>query len=160
MAKHAVLERQLLPGEYDATKLRSVKFDSDTDNGLVFKIGNLMEGEREVRSISAATAGTDLVTKHQLALVSTPEEVFRADEHLEDFYNKAGTVGRVDILEPMAFFGVTEEAFDGTPEAGKYVEVSASGKLKVADSDDKAFGKIVDFHHKFWGIEVLDDHAA
>lgn len=160
MDKHGVVETQKMQAEYDATKLCSIKFKEDTDNGLVFALDNLVEGERESYAIKDATK-TDTVEKGALVLITTPEVNNIAKEKgLTDFYNHKNSIGRGTVLCIGDIFGVTAECFTGTPEAGKFVKVSTKGKLEVADESTDAFGKILDVHNGKFGVKVLPTATA
>lgn len=160
MDKHGVVETQKMQAEYDASKLCSIKFEGNTDNGLVFALGDLIEGEREVYAIKDA-AKTDTVEKGALVLITTPEVNNIAKEReLTDFYNHKNSIGRGTILCVGDIFGATAECFTGTPEAGKFVKVSTKGKLEVADESTEAFGKILDVHNGKFGVKVLPTVTA
>jgi hypothetical protein len=119
--------------------LVSVKYlgaDGETptaiENGHVVKLGNLIEGEREVH------IGTDVAANDNIkdvVLVASPElwydERYRG---LENFINEEGRISRGYRLHSGDFFSVTKEALAGveTPAVGNTVELAAGTKLNVA----------------------------
>ena len=160
MAKHGVVETQRMQAEYDGAKLCSVKFDKETDNGLVFALGDLIDGQREVYEIKPAT-DADTVEKGKLVLITTPEvRASGKKEQLNEFTNQKDSVGRGTILCISDYFGDTSECFDGTPEVGSFVKTSESGKLAVVKEATGAFGKIVDLYNGKYGIRVLPTQSA
>lgn len=143
MAIHAVVRTDLMSGTDVRADLVSIKYmgadgktPTDFDNGNVLKVGSLMDGEREIFTGSAPTAGDDL---NDIVLVATPEVMY--DErlrNLSDFYNVSGKPARGYHLRSGNMFSVTADALDGTFTAtdakDKVVELQASTKMNVVDS--------------------------
>jgi hypothetical protein len=136
MAKHAILRLDKVTGTADGAHVESGKFfvgdvASDVDNGIAVEIGALIDGERELRKLTPATAES----KHW-GIVSTPE----LDEtdgsgtaYLGSFYNQAGQPVRVHALVKGNVISVSAEAIDGQATKGAKVALGgAGGKLKVA----------------------------
>ena len=153
---HCVVTTERLQAEYDGTKRYAVKFEEDTDNGLVFKLGDLEDGEREVYAIEDATAGTDLVG--DLVLITTPEVM--ADPRLQglaDFYNKEGTVGAAHLLCERDIFSITAEGIANVAEltSKKYASVTAGGKITLVADTTNAFAQYVDTNQGKYAFRVL-----
>lgn len=135
----------------------SVKYlPSDTptaiDNGNVVLVGDLIEGEYEMRVATTPAANSDLT---KIALIATPEVMY--DERLrglEDFYNAAGRPCRGYYLHTWDIFSVTKDALDGAeePAVGDVVELKAGTKLNVvaaatgATQGSTVVGKIIDIN--------------
>lgn len=156
MAKHVVVTTEKMQAEYDGTKRVAVRFSEDTDNGLVFKLGDLEEGQREVHKIEDATAGTDGVGT--LVLITTPE--VEPDERLQslsDFYNRKGAVGAAHILCEHDIFSDTKEAFVNIDEieTKKYAAVTAGGKITLVATQENAFAKFLDVNQGKYAFKVL-----
>ena len=146
--KHAVIRTDLMSGTYDGSLLRSFKYFNaegvmaDIDNGHVVKLEALMEGEREVWKAVDPDADTPL---KDIAVVAGVEVMYdERKKNLDEYYNVAGKAVRGYMYHANQYFSVTIEALDGTPEVGKFVEIQAGTKLKVADAAGTAtMGKIV-----------------
>lgn len=141
-----------MSGTTDGTLLRSVRFyDNDKEaaieNGRVVLIGDLLDGQREVRKATAPAATSPLA---HVGLVATPELMYDERKHnLTDFINEAGENVRVYIPHVRDIFSVTADALDAAAAIakGNLVELQAGTKLKVvATATDKStqVGKIVD----------------
>lgn len=153
---HCVVTTERMQAEYDGTKRYAVKFNADTDNGLIFKLGDLVEGEREVYSISDATAGTDLVG--DLVLITTPEVM--ADPRMQglaDFYNKKDSVGAGTLLCERDIFSVTAEGIANVSDLStkKYATVTAGGKITLDTAATNAFAQYVDTNQGKYAFRVL-----
>lgn len=146
--KHAVIRTDLMSGTYDGSLLRSFKYHNaegkmaDIDNGHVVKLEALMDGEREVWKAVDPAADTPL---KDIAIVAGVEVMYdERKKNLDEYYNVAGKAVRGFMHHTNQYHSVTAEALDGTPEVGKYVEIQAGTKLKVADAaGDATLGKIV-----------------
>lgn len=122
---------------------------TDIDNGNVVLLGDLIEGEYELRVGTTPAANSNL---DKIVLIATPEVMY--DERLRslaDFYNKAGRACRGYHLHTYDIFSVTKDALDGKsePEVGDIVELKAGTKLNVAASatgGSTQVGKIIDIN--------------
>ncbi len=152
MANYGVVRLDNMSGTTDGTLLRSVRFyDNDKEaaieNGRVVLIGDLLDGQREVRKATAPTATSPLT---HIGLVAAPELMYdERKRNLTEFINEAGENVRVYIPHVRDIFSVTAEALDAAAAIakGNLVELQAGTKLKVvATATDKStqVGKIVD----------------
>lgn len=152
MANYGVVRLDNMSGTTDGTLLRSVRFyDNDKEaaieNGRVVLIGDLLDGQREVRKATAPAATAPLT---HIGLVAAPELMYDERKHnLTEFINEAGENVRVYIPHVRDIFSVTAEALDAAAAIakGNLVELQAGTKLKVvATATDKStqVGKIVD----------------
>ena len=152
MAKFGVVRLDNMSGTTDGTLLRSVRFyDNDKEaaieNGRVVLIGDLLDGQREVRKATAPAATSPL---NHIGLVAAPELMYdERKRNLTEFINEAGENVRVYIPHVRDIFSVTAEALDAAAAIakGNLVELQAGTKLKVvATATDKStqVGKIVD----------------
>ena len=152
MAYYGVVRLDNMSGTTDGTLLRSVRFyDNDKEaaieNGRVVLIGDLLDGQREVRKATAPTATSPLT---QIGLVAAPELMYdERKRNLTEFINEAGENVRVYIPHVRDIFSVTAEALDAAAAIakGNLVELQTGTKLKVvATATDKStqVGKIVD----------------
>ena len=146
--KHAVVGTDMLLGSRTAAYLKSVVFYKDgspaaIDNGNIVVIGDAIGPETYKAEAPAADS-----KRPMLALVAGVELFYdeTRTHYLTEWENEAGKPVRVYLLVAGAdSFRVTAEAFDGTPEKGKFVAFAAgSTKLKIeADaSADNVFGVI------------------
>lgn len=141
MANYAVVRTDNMAGTDVRSMLVSVKYlgaDGETptaiENGNVLKLGNLMEGEREVHIGAAVEANTPI---NEVVLIATPEMIY--DERirgLENYINAENKICRGYRLHSGDFFSVTKGALVGKaePEVGDVVELAAGTKLNVAAS--------------------------
>lgn len=152
MANYGVVRLDNMSGTTDGTLLRSVRFyDNDKEaaikNGRVVLIGDLLDGQREVRKATAPAATSPL---NHIGLVAAPELMYdERKRNLTEFINEAGENVRVYIPHVRDIFSVTAEALDAAAAIakGNLVELQAGTKLKVvATATDKStqVGKIVD----------------
>lgn len=152
MANYGVVRLDNMSGTTDGTLLRSVRFyDGDKEaaikNGRVVLIGDLLDGQREVRKATAPVATSPLT---HIGLVAAPELMYdERKRNLTEFINEAGENVRVYIPHVRDIFSVTAEALDAAAAIakGNLVELQAGTKLKVvATATDKStqVGKIVD----------------
>lgn len=152
MANYGVVRLDNMSGTTDGTLLRSVRFyDNDKEaaieNGRVVLIGDLLDGQREVRKATAPVATSPLT---HIGLVAAPELMYdERKRNLTEFINEAGENVRVYIPHVRDIFSVTAEALDAAAAIakGNLVELQAGTKLKVvATATDKStqVGKIVD----------------
>ena len=104
---------------------------STIENANFVEIGELINGEREIRKVTTPKADTAY-----FGIVCTPEvEYNEVGYHgLDTFENKDDDVIRIGILEKGDIYSATTEAFDGTPSVGKFIELQAGTKGKVVTS--------------------------
>ena len=125
---------------------QTVETETAIENGNVLLIGNLLDGEREIRKGSAVAANSEL---RDVALVVSPEVMYdERKRDLDEFINEAGKNIRGYRLHSGDIFSVTKEALDGvaSPAVGNIVELKAGTKLNVAASASYVstqFGKII-----------------
>ena len=152
MANYGVVRLDNMSGTTDGTLLRSVRFyDGDKEaaieNGRVVLIGDLLDGQLEVRKATAPAATSPLT---HIGLVAAPALMYdERKRNLTEFINEAGENVRVYIPHVRDIFSVTAEALDAAAAIakGNLVELQAGTKLKVvATATDKStqVGKIVD----------------
>lgn len=152
MANYGVVRLDNMSGTTDGTLLRSVRFyggdkEAAIENGRVVLIGDLLDGQREVRKATAPAATSPL---NHIGLVAAPELMYdERKRNLTEFINEAGENVRVYIPHVRDIFSVTAEALDAAAAIakGNLVELQAGTKLKVvATATDKStqVGKIVD----------------
>lgn len=137
-------------------KYQESNVDTGIDNGNVVVVGNLIEGEREIRLASKPAANTEL---KNIALIATPElNKDRQYTLLSEYTNAAGTILRGYRLLSHDIFSVTADALDGSNIAvGNAVELQAGTKLKVvasATSGSTQVGKIIAIEGDWYVIEV------
>ena len=153
---HGIVRTDLMTGADVGAFLVSVKFYSsntpaEIDNGNVVLVGDLIEGEREVRKATAVAANTPL---DKVALIASPEVVYEDYKRdLGDFVNPANVPARGYRLHVGDIFSVTKDALSGvdSPAKGNIVELAAGTTLKVvasATSGSTAVGKIFDIETK------------
>lgn len=141
MANYAVVRTDNMAGTDVRSMLVSVKYlgaDGETptaiENGNVLKLGNLIEGEREVHIGAPVEADTPI---NEVVLVASPEVMYDERKRgLENYINEAGKICRAYRLHSGDFFSVTKEALVGaeTPAVGDVVELAEGTKLNVAAS--------------------------
>lgn len=164
MAEHVILRLDNVQATQDNSLMRSGLYkvsntDTDIDNGMPVEVGALVNGERELRLLTAATA-----TPTVLGITSTPEVNSEGDydndgHNLLTFYNKAGKAVRVHLLQAGDIFSVSALAFDGTaPTEGQVVGI-ASGKWKAGAANE--IGKCIDIEDvsgkTLYTIEISTD---
>lgn len=125
-----------------------VKTETAIENGNVLKIGDLMEGEREVYEGSAPAANTAL---GDICLIASPELMYDERKHgLDEFINEAGRICRGYRLHHADTFSVTADAFETSLSeiaVGNIAELQANKtKMKVvasATASTTTVGKII-----------------
>ena len=158
MAKtHAIVERQLTDAEYVGTKRVAILIDKEMDNGSVVALKGLKTGQREVYEVQDVAKDTPL---KDLYIVTTPEVMRdeRLQHSLDQFVNLEGTIGNADKLIEGNIYGLTAEAFSGTPQVGYFVElVAGERQLKAvqnATASTTTVGKIVDYARGYYGVKI------
>lgn len=131
----------LLGGTDVASELASVKvFDGEgkpiaVENGTIVKLGEYIEGEREVRSATLAAAGDETA---DIALVAAPElDPDERHKSLAEFINPANVALRAYLLDGHnGYFSVTEPGFagDAPTKTETSVGIGEGGKLDASGS--------------------------
>lgn len=137
MAKYTVIRTDNLSGTKQPADLLSVRvYDAEgnkiaVENGVIVKIGELEEGEREIYKATLATAGDDL---DGCAILAGVEVMYDEHKHnLDEYINEAGKPVRAYIPRNRNFFSETAEGFvGGAPAVGDTVGIGANGKLAKA----------------------------
>lgn len=166
MAKYGVVRTDRLLGITNHAGIVSVKYYVDTtateiENGNVVKVGDLMEGEREVYKATAPEADTPIT---EIALIADPEVMYdERKKALYEFINEAGDIVRGYRLHTGDIFSVTKEALSAAADIaiGDAVELQADTKLKVAASATEGsteVGKVIDINivgpYTYYAIQV------
>lgn len=159
MAKHGVVRTDKLMGTDVRSMLVSLNYivvdnnvetETAIDNGNIVKLGDLVEGEREIYKATAPAASDALA---DVVLVASPEVMY--DEKLKDladFYNEEGKNARGYRLHSGDIFSLTADALTGTTgesgtlAVGSIIELQAGTKLKAVastTSGSTAVGKII-----------------
>lgn len=112
----------------------SVVYNGGTlQNGQVGKVGSLVAGERELRTLVAPTAGDG-----GLVLIAHPEIVYQQfrtiDNALDNFVINAGQATRAYDLQKYDIFSVSTDVVTGTAVKDKFVVADNGFNLKVVDS--------------------------
>lgn len=159
---HAVVRTDLLAGTDVRSELVSVRYQpSNTmtaiDNGNLVKLGDLETGSRTVYKGLTPTASDKL---KDVVLIASVEVMYSDTKRdLDDYVNEANKICRGYRLHEHDIFSITSEAFDGTPSVGKFVEIMAGTKFKVANAATNAIGKIVDVNvvgrYTYYVVEIL-----
>jgi len=133
--KHTILRLDDVQATYDFAHIRSGLFYdgnnalADVDNGTPVNVGVLLDGERELHKLTAASDTTKLV-----GIVSTPELDSTAlvnTSDLSEFYNKAGRACRVHLLHDGDQFSLSAEGFVTVPTLNGTVGIT-NGKWDSA----------------------------
>lgn len=158
---YAKFRSDLMSGTTNAEDLVTIRYqassaDKDIENGCVVAVGNLMDGEREVR---IGTAPVKAAKLDDIAIIGSEEVVkTKAKYSKDEFINKAGENARGYRLgKKHQIFSVTAEALTGTPTKGHVVELDGTNKLAVVASNtsgNTAIGKIIDIEGEWIVIEV------
>lgn len=146
--KHAVVRIDNMAGITNSAFIRSVKYHNgsnyaEIDNAQIVVCDSKID--REVYKATAPTTSTKVGDLYLIAGVELFYDQTKA-HYLTEWVNAADVAVRAYKVHEGDTFSATAEAFDGTPDVGKYVGFAESStKLKVQDStaDDKTFGKIV-----------------
>lgn len=155
MAKtiHNVVRTDGMSGTKDSSLLRSAKYfvvdkdkftETQIDNGMVVKIGELLTGEREIRKTTVPAVSTPI---GEVGLVASPE--YLVDErkrNLTDFTNEAGDPLRIYKFHSGDTFGCTEGCFDTKPAVGNIIELMAATTFKTvatATSGSTVIGEVI-----------------
>lgn len=136
-AKHAVCESSLLKAT-GCGHIYSLKCHEDLDNGSIVSVGDWVEAQ--VFNSKEYAAGTRPI------LVLTPPIGYNSDrrEYQDEcyFYNAKDEIARGYELNEGDIFTISEDAFEGTPEVGKFVD--ATYTVADAAGDAGFVGEIVE----------------
>jgi hypothetical protein len=155
--RHAIIQTDLLAGTDVGAYLGMGRYMGDgttpteIDNGHVIRIGDLIEGERDLRVYTTPTANTPI---DQIGIIASPERFYDGLTHgAKDYENPEGHNLRTYLLTLMtssSCFTVTEDGFEiaagATPEKGWTAELQAGTKLKlvaVATAGATIVGKVI-----------------
>lgn len=122
------------------------KTPTEIENGSVLKLGNLIDGEREVYIGSQIAANDSL---NDIVLIASPEVMYdERKKNLDEYINDAGKICRGYRFHSGDIFSVTKSVLAGaeTPAKGNIVELAAGTKLNVvasATSGSTVVGKII-----------------
>ena len=165
--KHAIIRTDLLIGTDVGAYLgmgRYLGSDGATptaiDNGNVVKIGDLIEGERDLRVYTTPAANTHI---DQIGVIASPERFYDGLTHgAKDYVNIEGHNLRVYLLTGMtssACFTVTADGFEiaagATPEKGWLAELQVGTKMTLVATATGAtvVGKVIGVT-KLEGVEA------
>lgn len=114
--------------------LESVVFDTDVTNGIVFHLGELVSGERELHTVRVPDE--DSIEKDPLLLHASPEVMYDPRKSsLKSFVLEKGKAGRAYYLTAGDVITLTEDLFTDKPVVGEYV-VPTPGSNKLSPSAD------------------------
>lgn len=157
METYACVRTDNLSGTVEGKNLVSLKYSGTIENGTILKVGNYIDGEREVRAATIPAVSDAL---SNLALVATPEVIKdKLSYNVANFINEAGSVIRGYRLCANDIFSVTSKAFatGQTPLAGNIVEMDGLGKLlavSTATTGSTKIGEIKKIEGEWFVIEV------
>ena len=135
MANYCVIRTDLMSGTKQPADLLSVRiYDGEgnkiaAENGLIVKVGELEEGEREVHKATLATSEDNI---DECAILAGVEMMYESwKRSLADYINVAGKAVRAYIPRSRNAFSVTAEGFVGgaVPAVGDTVGIGANGKI-------------------------------
>lgn len=130
---HVVCETSNLRAVHYAERIWDAVADVDIDNGTLGYLDGITEKGSVIYNFKAGTKdGAAVVLAHN---PEWSEDTSRTVNQRKDkFFNAAGVPFRAYTLKKGDEFAVSNGAFVGTPEIGKYVSIDANGKLIVADT--------------------------
>lgn len=141
MANHAMFRSDAMAGTTLGQYLVSLRVATEIDNGMLVAVGALEDGQREVKSIAAITAGTKVGA---IAVIGSEEvDKEKTFDTVGEFTNKANSIARGYILHDNGAYSVTAEAFEGTvPAKGAtvYAKANSNKHHTVSDGDTIAIG--------------------
>lgn len=127
--KHVVAESSLLKST-EVGHIYSLKCHKDMDNGTIVSVGDWAEAQ--IYNSKDFVAGTRPV------LVLTTPIAYNSDrrEYQDEqyFYNAKGEIARGYELNDGDIFTVSEIAFDGTPEVGKFIDAAYTVAASAGNS--------------------------
>lgn len=105
----------------------SGRASEELENGFVAVLGDVEEGNRDIRELTKPTAEANLV------LVANDVHIYdtstRGSATPDKYFMEAEEAVRVYGLHKTMKFGVTKEGIDGTPVVGEYLVAGAGWKL-------------------------------
>ncbi len=127
------------------TDIFSVRANVELENGFVGKLGEVEEGNRDIRKLETPAEGDALV------LIANPALIYdnaRLGSGLEtNYYMEAGEAVRAYTPHPTYVFSVSEEGIEGKANKDEYVVAGAGHKLVAKaelDGTETGFvGKVV-----------------
>lgn len=134
--KHAVCESSLLKAT-GCGHIYSLKCHDNLDNGSIVSVGEWVEAQ--------IFNSKEFVAGERPVLVLTPALGYNSDrkeyQHECYFFNAKDEVARGYELNDGDIFTISEDAFNGTPEVGKFVDAA----YVVSDAAGSGFvGEIVE----------------
>lgn len=135
---HAIVNIEKL--NRDGVELVNLVHTADMDNGVVAHVGDLVQGEGELRQVVVPTAQS--ITTDPVAFIHSPEiqgDMYLPYSTLKDFYNPANKPARGYYLPVGSQFKITTDGFDGVAAKGKYL-VPQAGSLRLVVADDLSGG--------------------
>jgi len=167
--KHAIIQTDLLAGTDVGAYLGMGRYlgsdgatPTEIDNGHVVKVGNLIDGERDLRVYTTPAANTPI---DRIGIIATPERFYDGLTHgVKDYTNEEGLNLRTYLLTGMtssSCFTVTVDGFEiaagATPEKGWVAELMTGTKLKLvatATAGSTVVGRVIGIT-KLEGIEAF-----
>lgn len=123
----------------------SVRSDKTLQNGFVGKLGNVEEGNRDIRALEETATGDSVVLVANPALVYDNNRL--GSGHESEYEMEAKEAVRAYGLHPTYVFSVSEEAIEGTAVVGEYLVAGTGNKLVPLDtltgSETGFVGKVV-----------------
>lgn len=161
MKTYACVRTDNMSGTVEGKNLVSLKYNGDIENGSVVKVGDYVDGEREVRE---AVAPAKSAAVRDLAIIASPEVIKDKTYHsIANFINESGSICRGYRLTSGDIFSLTKEGFasGASLKVGAFVELNGTVKFNavetVSGSDSDAVtvvGKIVLIEDEWYVIEV------
>ncbi len=161
MKTYACVRTDNMSGTVEGKNLVSLKYNGDIENGSVVKVGDYIDGEREVRSATAPAKDTAI---RDIALIASPEVIKDKTYHsIANFINENGAICRGYRLTSGDIFSLTKDGFAGgaSLKVGALVELNGTAKFNAVDAasgtDEAAVtvvGKIVLIEDDWYVIEV------
>lgn len=121
---HVVAESSRLKATI-AGHIYDLKMAKDTDNGTIVAVGEHVEGQ--------VFKAKDYVAGDKPFFILTPPLAYNGKKAWSDekyFYNAKGEIARAYELHADDIFTISEDAFNGEPAVGKYVDA----KYTVAEA--------------------------
>lgn len=161
MNTYACVRTDNMSGTVEGKNLVSLKYDGDIENGCVVKVGDLVAGEREIRT---ATAPAKNAAVRDLALIASPEVIKGKTYHsIANFINEKGSICRGYRFTTADTFSLTKAGFasGASLKEGAFVELNGTTKLNAVDAVTgttsepvTVVGKIVAIEGEWYVIEV------
>lgn len=107
-------------------------------NGLFVTLGGLAGQGREVKEATLATDASE-----DALLIDSPEVMYEAGKHLDDFVNEEDEVARAFRLADGDVITLTNDLVEGEPAVDEIFEIGAGGKL--VKSEDEGATALIKF---------------